>query len=66
MALIAWVPDAQIKQGLKAGDWIRAAAEACGGKGGGKPNQAQGGGTDPSKLSEAAKAASEFAARAIS
>ncbi|MFI4893418.1 MAG: alanine--tRNA ligase [Phycisphaerales bacterium JB058] len=65
VALIAWVPDAQIKQGLKAGDWIRAAAEACGGKGGGKPNQAQGGGTDPSKLGDAAKAASEFAARAI-
>ena len=65
VSLIAWVPDAQIKQGLKAGDWIRAAAEACGGKGGGKPNQAQGGGTDPSKMADAAKAAAEFAARAI-
>ncbi len=65
IALIAWVPDAQIKQGLKAGDWISAAAAACGGKGGGKPNQAQGGGTDVSKLNEAAKAAAGFASRAI-
>ncbi|MFI4873074.1 MAG: alanine--tRNA ligase-related protein, partial [Phycisphaerales bacterium JB061] len=65
VALIAWVPDAQIKQGLKAGDWIRAAAEACGGKGGGKPNQAQGGGTEPAKAKDALKAAESFAAKAI-
>ncbi len=65
VSLIAWVPDAQIKQGLKAGDWIQATATACGGKGGGKPNQAQGGGTEPGKIHEAAKAASEFAARAL-
>jgi alanyl-tRNA synthetase len=65
VALIAWVPDAQIKLGLKAGDWIRTAAEACGGKGGGKPNQAQGGGTEPAKAKDALQAAESFAAKAI-
>lgn len=65
VALIAWVPDAQIKLGLKAGDWIRAAAEACGGKGGGKPNQAQGGGTEPSKVADALRAAEALAAKAV-
>ncbi|MEM8758593.1 MAG: alanine--tRNA ligase-related protein, partial [Planctomycetota bacterium] len=65
VALIAQVPDALIKRGLKAGDWIKAAAEACGGKGGGKPNQAQGGGTEPGKLKQALEAAESFAWKAM-
>ncbi|MEM9166255.1 MAG: alanine--tRNA ligase [Planctomycetota bacterium] len=65
VALIAQVPDAMIKRGLKAGDWIRAAAEACGGKGGGKPNQAQGGGTEPAKLRGALETAERFAAKTL-
>jgi len=65
VSMIAWVPDAQIKQGLKAGDWIQATAAACGGKGGGKPNQAQGGGTEPGKIQDAARAATSFAAHAL-
>ena len=65
VSMIAWVPDAQIKKGLKAGDWIQATAAACGGKGGGKPNQAQGGGTEPGKIHEAARAATSFAAHAL-
>ena len=59
----AKVPDALIKQGLKAGDWVRAASQACGGKGGGKPDSAQGGGTDPSKLPDAIEAARAFVAQ---
>ncbi|MEO0631191.1 MAG: DHHA1 domain-containing protein, partial [Planctomycetota bacterium] len=65
VALIAQVPDALVKRGLKAGDWIRTTAEVCGGKGGGKPQQAQGGGTEPEKLREALKRAETFAWGAI-
>jgi alanyl-tRNA synthetase len=36
-----------------AGDVVRAAAQAAGGNGGGRPESAQGGGTDPSKLDAA-------------
>jgi alanyl-tRNA synthetase len=38
---------------LKAGDLIKPLAEAVGGRGGGKAELAQAGGTDPSKLDEA-------------
>jgi alanyl-tRNA synthetase len=38
---------------VKAGDVIREIAPIVGGRGGGKPDMAEGGGTDPSKLSEA-------------
>jgi len=38
---------------VKAGDVIREIAPIVGGRGGGKPDMAEGGGTDPAKLSEA-------------
>ncbi|MFC4487396.1 alanine--tRNA ligase [Tepidiphilus baoligensis] len=38
---------------LKAGDWVKAAAEAMGARGGGRPELAQAGGGDPAKLDEA-------------
>ena len=38
---------------VKAGDLIRPIAEVVGGRGGGKPELAQAGGSDPSKLDEA-------------
>ena len=38
---------------LKAGDWIRTTAQAVGGKGGGRPDMAQGGGTDVAALDQA-------------
>ena len=44
VAIVAGVPKELVAKGLKAGDWVRAAAEACGGKGGGRPDTAQGGG----------------------
>ncbi|MFG0326753.1 MAG: alanine--tRNA ligase [Phycisphaerales bacterium JB037] len=65
VAIVAAVPDDLVQQGLKAGDWVRVAAEACGGKGGGKPNQAQGGGTDPGKLADAVDAAERHAASVL-
>jgi alanyl-tRNA synthetase len=40
-----------------AGDVVRVAAQAAGGNGGGRPESAQGGGTDPSKLDAALAAA---------
>ncbi|MDF3935732.1 alanine--tRNA ligase [Pseudomonas citronellolis] len=45
---------------LKAGDLMKQAAAAVGGKGGGRPDMAQGGGTDAGKLDEALALAASF------
>lgn len=45
---------------LKAGDLMRQAAAAVGGKGGGRPDMAQGGGVDAGKLDEALALAATF------
>ena len=42
-----------VGKGFKAGDAVRQMAELVGGKGGGKPDLAQAGGTDPSKIPQA-------------
>jgi alanyl-tRNA synthetase len=42
-------PDLETK-GVHAGEWIRAAAAAVGGSGGGRPDMAQAGGKEPGKL----------------
>jgi alanyl-tRNA synthetase len=53
-AFIAGVTDDLIKEkGLKAGDIIREVAKVAGGSGGGRPDMAQAGGREPSKVSEA-------------
>jgi len=59
--IVASCPEAAIKTGLKAGDWVRIAAEACGGKGGGRPDSAQGGGTEIAKIPAAIRAAEALA-----
>ena len=51
--LIAAVTPDLIKRGLKAGDLIKRVAQVVGGGGGGRPDMAQAGGKDPSKLTEA-------------
>ncbi|MEM1212448.1 MAG: alanine--tRNA ligase [Planctomycetota bacterium] len=61
VALLATVPEAKVKAGFKAGDWIKHVAPIVGGGGGGRPDMAQAGGKDPSKLYEALKAARRFA-----
>ena len=61
VAFVARVPDALIKKGLKAGDWVKTAAKVAGGGGGGRPNMAQAGGKDPSKLQDALDAGKAFA-----
>ncbi|MFM1831550.1 MAG: hypothetical protein RLZZ558_1890 [Planctomycetota bacterium] len=62
VAIAARVPQALIAKGLKAGDWVKAAAQACGGSGGGKPDLAQAGGKDVTKVAEAIAAAEALAA----
>ncbi|MEX0887133.1 MAG: DHHA1 domain-containing protein, partial [Phycisphaeraceae bacterium] len=62
VALIAAVPEDRIKQGLKAGDWVKQVAQVVGGSGGGRPDMAQAGGKDPSKVDEALEVAREAAA----
>ena len=61
VSLAAICPKCAIEKGFKAGDWVKVAAQACGGNGGGKPDAAQAGGKDPSKLHDALAAAKTFA-----
>ena len=65
VSIVAAVPPALVQAGLSAGDWVREASAPVGGKGGGKPENAQGGGTDLSKVKEAIAAADLFARRKI-
>jgi alanyl-tRNA synthetase len=65
ISFVAAVSDDLIAKGLKAGDWIRETAKIAGGGGGGRPQMAQAGGKDPSKLEDALKVAREFAQRAL-
>ncbi|WP_240195333.1 alanine--tRNA ligase [Nocardioides faecalis] len=52
-AVVAALNDAAQARGLKAGDLVRAAAPLLGGKGGGKADLAQGGGTDVTRIDDA-------------
>ena len=53
VGLLAAVSDDVIKKGIKAGDLIKQIAPIVGGGGGGRPNMAQAGGKEPTKLGEA-------------
>jgi alanyl-tRNA synthetase len=66
VAIAAIVPKALIERGLKAGDWVREAAKVCGGGGGGRPDMAQAGGKDPSKVEDAIAVARTFAQEKLS
>jgi len=48
-----------VKKGANAGEVVRTVSPIIGGGGGGKPNFAQGGGTQPEKLQDAVKVAEE-------
>ncbi|MFQ5422452.1 MAG: alanine--tRNA ligase [Phycisphaerae bacterium] len=54
--LAAMTPDV-VKRGIRAGDLIKAVAPTVGGRGGGRPDMAQGGGTDVAKIPAAAEEA---------
>ena len=51
---------------VRAGDLIKPVAEQVGGKGGGRPDFAQAGGTDPTKLDQALKSVSAWIAEQLS
>ena len=65
VAISASVPEWLVTRGLKAGDWLREAAALVGGKGGGKPDSAQGGGTDIAKVKDAIISARRSAHRVL-
>ena len=51
--VVVAVNDAARDAGLAAGQLVRTAATALGGGGGGKPDVAQGGGSDPARIPDA-------------
>jgi len=51
--IVAFVSEDLIKKGYHAGNLIKKVAEICGGGGGGRPNMAQAGGTQPEKIKDA-------------
>ena len=51
-----------VAKGVKAGDIIKAIAPICGGKGGGKPDSAMGGGKDMLKLDDALASVDDYVA----
>ena len=54
--IVVAVNDAAREAGLAAGQLVRTAAGVLGGGGGGKPDVAQGGGSDPAKIDDALEA----------
>jgi len=58
--LVASVSPDLVKKGLHAGKLVKEAAALCGGGGGGRPDMAQAGGKDASKLANALKLAEEL------
>lgn len=50
------------QSGLNADEWLRAALEACGGRGGGRPTSAQGQAASAAEMDKAIAAAKSFAA----
>jgi alanyl-tRNA synthetase len=65
VSIVAAVSEDLIKKGLKAGDWVRETAKIVGGGGGGRPQMAQAGGKDPSKIREALDRARSFATSTV-
>jgi len=57
----AVVPEAMAADGFKADDWVRATLAVCGGRGGGKPESAQGQAAECSDVDAVLKAANAFA-----
>ena len=60
VSLTAAVSKDLIAKGLHAGDCVKAAAKVVGGGGGGRPDMAEAGGKDPSKLADAIKAGADY------
>ena len=54
-----------VARGVKAGDLVKAVSAICGGKGGGKPDSAMGGGTELLKVDDALAAVDDFVAEKL-
>ena len=65
LSLLAVCGKDAVAKGVKAGDIIREIAPIVGGKGGGKPDSAMGGGSDASKIDEALAAVESFVAEKL-
>ncbi|WP_281712980.1 alanine--tRNA ligase [Anaerotignum lactatifermentans] len=63
--LMAMATDDVVKKGVHAGNIIKAAAAVCGGGGGGRPNMAQAGGKDASKIADALEKAKAMVAEQL-
>lgn len=63
--LMAMATDDVVKKGVHAGNIIKAAAAVCGGGGGGRPNMAQAGGKDASKIADALEKAKAVVAEQL-
>jgi alanyl-tRNA synthetase len=57
VTIVAGLTRDLVDRKLSAGEWIKSAAEAVGGRGGGKPDMAQAGGKRPEKIGDALAAA---------
>ncbi len=51
--LVAGISKELVERGMSAGNWVKEVAPVVGGGGGGKPDMAQAGGKDPTKIGEA-------------
>ncbi len=63
--LVVMATDDVVKKGVHAGNIIKAAAAVCGGGGGGRPNMAQAGGKDASKIAQALEEAKTVIAQQL-
>ena len=55
-----------VAKGIKAGDLVKSVSAICGGKGGGKPDSAMGGGSDLLKVDDALASVDDFVAAKLS
>ena len=60
VVLVAGISRGLVEQGANAGNWVREVAPVVGGGGGGKPDMAQAGGKDASKIPRALEKATEI------
>ena len=61
VSVLAACPKSCVEKGLRAGDWVREVTGVMGGKGGGRPDAAQGAGRDAGKIREAMDVARRYA-----
>ncbi len=66
VTLIAGMSKTVVKSGVKAGDLIKEIAPVVGGRGGGRPDMAQGGGSDPTKIPHALDKANSWITEKLS